>query len=165
MQQGSVPPLFRMFVLSSLMAVDLLQYFLYRSDGTSYAVHLGGWLIGFAGGILVLRELEVDWCDMYITRPLAVLSCLLIIGFSLYWDPRTWPPDQPAFVKDINFGDDEQQCCWQVINCKQDYFEPNDIRWTEEEWSQLYCSGFDLGDFDDDGTLSQCADLYVAISS
>jgi membrane associated rhomboid family serine protease len=59
MKNGTVPPFVRMFVLSTLVGIDLFQYFFYRAGGTSYAVHLGGWLIGFVGGILILRELEV----------------------------------------------------------------------------------------------------------
>jgi len=38
-------------------------------------VHLGGWLAGFAGGILVLRELEADFWEVRARPTTGRLSC------------------------------------------------------------------------------------------
>ena len=88
--------------------------FLFSSD----AVHLGGWLIGFAGGILVLRELEADWVENWVIKPLALLTFAALVGYSIYWDSSHWPPTQPWWVEAINFGDSTRQCCWLVTECK-----------------------------------------------
>jgi hypothetical protein len=87
-----------MFVLLTLMGIDLFQYMFQRVDGTSYAVHLGGFVVGFMGGILVLRELEVDFWETWVVRPLALMVFLTMVGFSLYWDTSHWPPVQPSWV-------------------------------------------------------------------
>jgi hypothetical protein len=90
-----------MFVLLTLMGIDLFQYMFQRVDGTSYAVHLGGFVVGFMGGILVLRELEVDFWETWVVRPLALMVFLTMVGFSLYWDTSHWPPVQPSWVSYI----------------------------------------------------------------
>jgi rhomboid-related protein 1/2/3 len=166
MKNGTVPPFARMFVLASLMGIDLFQYFFYRAGGTSYAVHLGGWLIGFAGGILVLRELEVDFWETWVVRPLALAVFVGLVAYSAMWDSSHWPPEQPAWVTGIKFGDNTKQCCWKVLDCA-DYVAAqgsgNDA-WGEEQFSEFKCNGYDLftgdRDTDDDAFLNSCEAIY-----
>jgi len=174
MKNGTVPPFARMFVLSTLMGIDLVQYFFYRAGGTSYAVHLGGWLIGFVGGIVVLRDLEVDFWETWVLRPLAVLTFVVLVAYSLWWDTTHWPPVRPNWVAAINFGDGTRQCCWKVWECKDfaleqqdkggaDYLDTEANGWGPEQWDDLRCSGYDVyGDYadDDGGGLTTCESMY-----
>jgi len=138
MKNGTVPPYARMAVLLTLMGIDLFQYLFQRSEGTSYAVHLGGFLVGFIGGILILRELEVDFWETWVVRPLAVILFIVLIAYSLYWDLTHWPPVQPSWMDSWNFGDTQLQCCWKVWNC-YDYAQDQSINndWGPAQWKVL----------------------------
>jgi rhomboid-related protein 1/2/3 len=165
MKNGTVPPYARMFVLSILIGIDIFQYIFQRAEGTSYAVHLGGFLVGFVGGILVLRELEVDFWETWVVRPLAVMLFCLLIGFSIYWDTTHWPPVQPSWMDSWNFGDTTLQCCWKVWNCYDYAQDQVETEWGPAQWKVIEsgnggCNGYDLyGAYDDDG-LTTCPAMY-----
>ena len=84
---------------------------------TAHSLIPWSWCGRLVGGILVLRELESDFWETWLIKPLSLLVFVALVGYSLWWDSSHWPPEQPAWVTSINFGSNMPGCCWRVWDC------------------------------------------------
>ena len=92
-------------------ACTACRYYTDPSEATSYTAHVGGWAVGLIMGILLLDNLELEWCEKYLLFPLtwllAIGMCVLLPALYLY----EFPPKARIFVSDA------LPCCFQLYEC------------------------------------------------
>jgi rhomboid-related protein 1/2/3 len=106
----------RLAILSALMWYDVLTSLFFKLETTSYAAHAGGWLWGFACGIIVLRNVKFARYE----RPMkfsAALYCVLFVLFSVVWICLKSPSANWSAEKTYGAQSDAL-CCWQVLPYK-----------------------------------------------
>jgi len=102
----------RLLVIGLLLCIDFFLYYTMPSETTSYSAHIGGWMVGLIVGILVLEDLEMEWCEKYLLFPLAALVGLVgAIAVPWYYFKGPFPPEAALFAIDA------EPCCWQLMRC------------------------------------------------
>jgi membrane associated rhomboid family serine protease len=102
----------RLLVIGVLLCIDFFLYYLMPSETTSYSAHIGGWMVGLVMGVVLLDNLEVEWCEKYVLFPLtAFVAVVLAIALPAYYFKGPYPPEPLLFPVDAD------PCCWQLLKC------------------------------------------------